>query len=82
MEDETTMFNPFKMVWNSVCISCFVTVLSFTHYQAFKMGATVQQNPMLEKTAQVLGIIPEPPKPARNDGETPLSDVLDWLKQF
>jgi hypothetical protein len=81
MEDET-MFNPFKTVWNSVCISFLVTVLSFTHYQAFKMGATVQQNPMLEKTAQVLGILPEPPKPERNDGEMPLSDVLDWLEQF
>jgi hypothetical protein len=85
MEEETLMFkflNPFKQTWNALCLTLFCLVMSYTHSQAFKMGVTVHQNPLLEKTAQILGILPDsPPKPERNEVSPLLSDILGWLEE-
>lgn len=76
------MFNPFKTMWKGLCLTLFCMVMSYTHAQAFKMGATIHQKPLLEKTAKMLGILPEPPPEPTSAEEIPLlSDVFGWMQE-
>jgi hypothetical protein len=72
--------NPLKQAINALCFSLFCLVMGYTHSQAFKMGATVHQHPLLEKSAQILGILPDsPPEPAPEKQIPLLLELFDWL---
>lgn len=80
-------FNPLKLAWNMVCLSVMTTALGFTHYQAFRFGANVQQNAIARNTAEMMGVLPKPQatpaKPEDKQEDIPLlSDAWEWVESL
>ena len=62
LEEVKHMFNPIKSVTTMITTTVTVVLLSYTHMQAFRMGLDIGQNPLVHKTAEVLGWV-SPPAP-------------------